>query len=357
MTSKIFKKESAIVEDSRALLARPELFADAEAREGFSRLLEAYEKQMRSTQKLLRLSDRNEAQLNELARDLEGKNSRLEELSDKLSRYLAPQIYKAIFEGAQDVSLATRRKKLTVFFSDLKGFTETSETLQPEALTYLLNDYFSEMSTIAIDHGATIDKFIGDAMLMFFGDPHSDGDRADAAKCVRMAVRMQQRMKDLRARWRNEGFERPFSMRIGINTGYCNVGNFGSTKRMDYTIIGAEVNLAARLESQADPDGILMSYETYALVRDFVETEERSAMRVKGIAREIRPFAVTNIYDPDLSRRSFIRKERYGLKLLADLERLQGEDRRQAIAELEEVIHDLKTLPESGRPVAGDETS
>jgi hypothetical protein len=126
---------------------------------------------------------------------------------------------------------------------------------------------------------------------------------------------------------------------------------------MDYTIIGAEVNLAARLEGQADPDGVLMSYETYALVRDFVEAEERSPMRVKGIAREIRPFSITNVYDDSLTRRGFIRKEHYGLKLLADLERLQGEDRAQAIETLEDVIQQLKSLPESGRPVIGDESA
>jgi len=353
MASTLFKKETAIVQESQALLGQQEVFGSPEAREGFSRLLDAYQKQLRSTQKLLRMSDRGEAKLNELAEVLETKNAMLESLSDKLSRYLAPQIYKVIFEGSQDVSLETKRKKLTVFFSDLKGFTEISENLQPEALTYLLNNYFSEMSAIAIEYGATIDKFIGDAMLMFFGDPHSDGDREDAAKCVRMAMAMQNRMQDLQVRWRNEGFERPFSMRIGINTGYCNVGNFGSPKRMDYTIIGGEVNLASRLESQAEPDGILMSYETYALVKDFVAAEGRPPMRVKGIAREIRPYAVTNIYDPALSRRAFIRKEREGLKLLADLERLRGDERTQAIADLEDVIRSLRETPESSRPPGG----
>ena len=101
----------------------------------------------------------------------------LESLSSKLSKYLAPQIYQSIFSGRQDVSLETKRKKLTVFFSDIKDFTQITEDLQAEDLAGLLNEYFTEMSRIALEHGATIDKFIGDAMLMFFGDPEIEGRR------------------------------------------------------------------------------------------------------------------------------------------------------------------------------------
>jgi len=215
----------------------------------------------------VRLSDRNEAELNKLAKSLDEKNSMLEGLSNKLSKYLSPQVYQSIFSGGRDVKLSTERKKLTVFFSDIKDFTQTTDDLQPEDLTYLLNKYFTEMSKIALEHGATIDKFIGDAMLMFFGDPESRGIKEDARACVRMAIAMQRKMAELREIWHDKGYEHPFQMRVGINTGFCNVGNFGSDDRMDYTIIGGDVNLAARLEGQADPSGILMSYETYALVK------------------------------------------------------------------------------------------
>ena len=97
----------------------------------------------------------------------------LAELSTKLSKYLSPQVYDSIFSGDWDVELKTTRKKLTVFFSDIKDFTTTTEDMQPEDLTALLNSYFTEMSLIALEYGATIDKFIGDAMLMFFGDPRN----------------------------------------------------------------------------------------------------------------------------------------------------------------------------------------
>ena len=188
----------------------------------------------------------------------------------KISRYIPPQVYRSIFSGQKDVTIHTERKKLTIFFSDIQNFTATAERLQPELLTQLLNEYFTEMSAVAHEYGGTIDKFIGDAMLIFFGDPETKGDRADAQACLQMAWRMQHRLTELNAKWRASGIELPFKARMGINSGYCNVGNFGSSDRMDYTIIGAEANLAARLQSIAEPGGIVLSYETFALVSDIV---------------------------------------------------------------------------------------
>lgn len=238
-------------------------------------------------------------QIEERNAALDEKTKMLEGLSLKLSKYLSPQVYASIFAGARDVALATERKRLTVFFSDIKDFTATTADMQPEDLTAMLNGYFTAMSKIALEHGANIDKFIGDAMLMFFGDPETKGVEEDARACVRMAIAMQRHMVELQKEWRANGFEQPFEMRIGINTGYCNVGNFGSDDRMDYTIIGGEVNLAARIEVAADPGGILMSYPTYMLVRDIVRTEERASITAKGIRREVHVFAVVGILDDE----------------------------------------------------------
>ena len=213
-------------------------------------------------------------------------------LTNQLSKYIPPQIHKAMMRGDYDTDIATKRKKLTVFFSDIKNFTETSESLQPEDLTKYLNQYFSEMTRIALEHGATIDKYIGDAVMLFFGDPTSKGEREDARSCVEMALKMQEKMIELRENWRNIGFANPFEIRIGINTGYCNVGNFGSDQRLTYTIIGGEVNVAARLESAGDAGGILMSYETYANAKDMIEVEEKKSIKMKGINREIKVYSV-----------------------------------------------------------------
>ncbi len=269
----------------------------------------------------------------------------LRSLSEKLSRYLSPQVYKSIFEGVQDTKIHAKRKKLTIYFCDIKDFTATTEDMEPEDLTYLLNKYFSEMSKIAHEHGATIDKFVGDAMLMFFGDPQTRGVREDALQCVRMAVAMQRRMADLQAQWREKGYDKPFRMRAGINSGYCNVGNFGSDLRMDYTIIGAEVNLAARIEQLAEPDGIMLSYETWALVQDEFQAEERAPLKAKGIAKEIRCFALKNVHDASAAPRSFLVKERPGLRLTLNLAQLGKDSREQALADLQDVMERIRQAP------------
>ena len=112
------------------------------------------------------------------------KNKELEALSTKLSKYLSPQIYNSIFTGAQSVEIASSRKKLTIFFSDVVNFTETTDKLESEDLTNLLNRYLTEMSNIALEHGATIDKYIGDAIMVFFGDPEIEG-REGGRACLR----------------------------------------------------------------------------------------------------------------------------------------------------------------------------
>lgn len=259
-----------------------------------------------------------------LSEELSGNNEFLAGISMKLSRYLSPQIYKSIFSGDKEVEISTERKKLTVFFSDIKDFTETSENLQPEELTGLLNEYFTEMSAIAEKHGATIDKFIGDAIVAFFGDPETKGTAEDARACVAMALEMQDRLEELAEAWHARGIETPFRARIGINTGYCNVGNFGSETRMDYTIIGAEANLAARLESSAPPGGIVMSYETYAHVRDMVEVRERPAERFKGIQRDVIPYEVVRGGSAGGSGIS-----RDGTRVTIDLDRIDADTRAQ----------------------------
>jgi class 3 adenylate cyclase len=238
-------------------------------------------------------------------KSLETANAFLAAISLKISRYLAPQIYKSIFSGERDVTIHTERKKLTIFFSDIKDFTATTERLQPEEITSLLNEYLTEMSAIALKHGGTVDKFIGDAILIFFGDPETMGLEEDAKACLRMAVAMQRRLAELNVKWRSSGIEQPFRVRMGINTGFCNVGNFGSADRMDYTIIGAEANLAARLQSIAEPGNIVVSYETYALVRDIVAAQTLPPILIKGIGREVVPYAVEGLLDAGPPTRIF----------------------------------------------------
>lgn len=341
----LFNREEEAIEKARAFLDNGGP-ADPDTTRQFESLLKSYEKLFRSLKKLVRLSDRSEAELNKSAKALDEKNKLLEGLSGKLSKYLSPQIYESIFSGERDVRLETKRKKLTIFFSDIKNFTATTDDLEPEDITYLVNDYLTEMSKIALEHGATIDKFIGDAMLVFLGDPSTKGIEEDALCCVRMAIAMQRQMVSLRAKWTEMGYARPFQIRIGINTGYCNVGNFGSDQRMDYTIIGGEVNLAARLQDVAEPDGITLSYETYALVRNFVDAEMGKPITVKGIHRKINPYNLIGIYKNIDDQARFLREENDGMNLFLDFDKLDEITLPEAIGKLESAIKRLRAVKE-----------
>jgi class 3 adenylate cyclase len=246
----------------------------------------------------------HERLLKAVIEDAEKKKEHTEKLSSNLSKYLPPQIHEAIFSGKFDTEIATKRKKLTIFFSDISNFTSTSEGLQPEDLTRYLNEYFSEMTDIALKCGATIDKYIGDAMMVFFGDPDSKGEREDARDCVKMALKMRDRVSHLQDKWKKEGFSDPFQVRMGMNTGFCNVGNFGSEQRLTYTIIGSEVNVAQRLESFAESGGILLSYETFAHAQDLIEVEQLESISMKGVNRDIKVYSVLD----KLVKKSHIKK-------------------------------------------------
>jgi class 3 adenylate cyclase len=278
-------------------------------------------------------------QLDEQQTLLSEKNQMLENLSGKLSKYLSPQVYSSIFVGTQTVEIASKRKKLTVFFSDIVGFTETTDNLEAEELSTILNRYLTEMSKIALEYGATIDKYIGDAMVLFFGDPETKGTKEDAKACVIMAVAMQRRMRELEQEWRDGGLDRPFQIRIGISTGFCTVGNFGSQDRMDYTIIGSGVNLAARLEASAEPGGILIAHETYSLAGDIVMAEEQPPLTVKGFDKPIHCYKIVGIYDDLIEEGKIIRKEQDGVKVVVDLTK---REKSGAIRVLEEVLSQLR---------------
>ena len=269
---------------------------------------------------------------------------KIDQLASKLSRYLSPQVYQSIFSGKKNVKIEAYRKKLTVFFSDIKGFTEITDRLEPEVLSTLLNSYLNEMSKIALKYGGTIDKFVGDAILIFFGDPETKGERKDAHSCILMALEMQKRMYYLRKLWKDQGIANPLGIRIGINTGYCNVGNFGSENRLDYTIIGGEVNLASRLESNAMTGQILISQETYALIKKDIICEKKDEIKVKGIAHKIQTYQVVGLYKNIARKRKILNKEFDGFNLNIDL---NISKKNKVISSLENTLKQLKKAEKS----------
>ena len=289
-------------------------------------------------------------ELKQRENQLADKSRALEQLSNQLAKYLSPQVYESIFTGKQEVKIASRRKELTVFFSDIAGFTETTDRLESEDLTRLLNHYLTEMSRIALSYGATIDKYVGDAILIFFGDPETRGVKEDALACIEMAIAMRKRMLELQHVWRASGLEKPLQCRIGINTGYCTVGNFGSEVRMDYTIIGGGVNLASRLEAAATPGEILISFETYANVRDRIHCEERGHISVKGIAYPVATYQVVDAYENLGTDRLFIHEERPNLRLDLNLDAMSVSDRGHAATVLREALNRLSALDQASTP-------
>ncbi|CAN1535088.1 CyaA Adenylate cyclase, family 3 (some proteins contain HAMP domain) [Burkholderiaceae bacterium] len=343
-TFDLYDREKALISEGSAVLESQDLKT---LKPFAQRLFEGFVSLFNENQNLLRHSDRQEQRLVKLNQNLKAQTQELELkrqtqelLSQQLAKYLPPQIMSALLSGTYQSKVATQRKKLTVFFSDIRDFTATSDLLQPEALTEYLNEYFSEMTEIAMAHGATIDKYIGDAMMVFFGDPESKGHQADAQACVLMAMAMQARMKDLAVRWKNKGFENPFVIRIGINTGYCNVGNFGSDQRLSYTIIGGEVNLTQRLEAHSDPGGILMSYETYCYVQDLVEVEERQPVKMKGIARDVKTFAVLGL-KPTQTHKTVALSHQAGVNIDLDVSIMTASERQQLAQQLRAVANQI----------------
>jgi class 3 adenylate cyclase len=203
------------------------------------------------------------------------------------------------------------------------------------------------MSQIALEHGGTIDKYVGDAILIFFGDPETKGVKEDALACVEMAVAMRKRMQELAAVWRESGIEKPLQCRIGINTGFCTVGNFGSEDRMDYTIIGGGVNLASRLESAAAPGEIYISFETYAQIKDEFHCEKRGQINVKGISYPVETYQVIVAHKDMETKRALIQEDIPNLKFDINLEAMTGNQISQAATVLRGALRQISAAKRS----------
>lgn len=277
-------------------------------------------------------------ELKRVRESLEERNRQLDQLSVKLSKYLPHQIYASIFSGRRDVKLETRRKKLTVFFSDIVEFTSLTDSMESEPLTLLLNDYLNEMARIIRRHGGTLNKFIGDSILVFFGDPDTRGDKEDALACIRMALDMQERMEELRVKWSDQGIQDPPRIRMGINTGFCTVGNFGSEDRLEYTIIGGQVNLTDRLQNHAAPDEVWISHRTWSLVQEEVICGREDRVKVKGIAYPVKAFQLIGLQnEKTLREHSLLRKASELLEAI-NLENWNQENRDQLKHLLEKTL-------------------
>ena len=222
------------------------------------------------------------------------REEQLARANEFISRYVAAQVAEQVRFGNYKLIDRRERRRLTLFFSDIKGFSDAADRMEPEDLSRVLYEYLDEMTAIAERHGGTVDKFMGDGIVIFFGAPAMMNDDHQALQAVAMAVAMQARMAELREKWLREGVEEPFEIRIGINTGVASVGSFGARGRMDYTAIGRQVNLAARLEASCVPGRILISHSTWALVQDQVACRPRGEVQLKGFHHPVKVYEVAS---------------------------------------------------------------
>ncbi len=225
-------------------------------------------------------------------RDLQTQTRIIDQAHRFLSRYVPSQLVGKILAGDVEPVRDHRRRKLTLFFSDIKDFTRATDAMEPEDMGGLLNEYFACMNDIIQKYDGTLANISGDALFVFFGAPDSTHDRDHALRCVRMAIDMQQKMRELQHKWFNEGVEFPLLIRCGINTGMATVGSFGSRQRSEYSAMGMQVNLASRLETACKPGSILISHSTWALVNDQIDCLGDEVIEVKGFSRPVRVYEV-----------------------------------------------------------------
>jgi len=219
----------------------------------------------------------------------------------QLDRYLAPQIIKGILGRDPEAITRMRRMLITVFFSDIKDFSKFADRLDPEALSFVMNEYLSEMADIAFSHGGTVDKFIGDAVMVLFGAPIEEDAGKQVKQCVAMACEMHRRTEQLSQHWRQAGVLRDSVIcRMGIHTGEASVGSFGSRTRVEYTALGRSVNLASRLERACEPGRILVSVDTWGYLAGTVSGEYRGKMAMKGFGETVEAYQI----DPRIGFRS-----------------------------------------------------
>jgi class 3 adenylate cyclase len=225
-------------------------------------------------------------------RRLDEAHTTLERSAQLIARYVPAELAEGILAGSESMSEGHHRTKLTVFFSDIVSFSDIAEELEPEDMAMVLNEYFTEMTDIARKHHGMVDELQGDALLIFFGAPERTDDKEHALQAVAMANEMQSAMEGLNERWRNAGITETICVRMAINTGVVTVGNFGSTTRMKYAVLGKHVNIAARLQALCDPGKTLVSYATYLLVKDRISCTPKGALQLKGINKPVEAFEV-----------------------------------------------------------------
>jgi adenylate cyclase len=207
-------------------------------------------------------------------------------ITSVFGKYVSPVVRDTLIKNPEKLNLGGEKRDITIFFSDIRGFTPISEKLDPEELTHLLNEYLTEMSEIIIENEGLVDKYMGDAIMAFWGAPLDQPNHAELA--CKSGLEMMEKLKELQKKWKKEGIP-TFDIGIGLNSGEAIVGNMGSSKRFDYTVMGDNVNIASRLEGLNKTYGtnIIISENTYKIVKDKFKTKKLGTVKVKGKEKSI----------------------------------------------------------------------
>lgn len=232
-----------------------------------------------------RLEARVEEQMAELVR------------TGELKRFMPQQIAEGLMAGQLSADDGFERRKVTLLFADMVGFTDLSDKLEPEELAEVLNEYLREMTAVAVSQGGTLDNYIGDGLMVLFGAPKQVDESVQAWSALRTAFGMQERVEELSTAMRARGIPADLTVRVGVNTGHCTVGVLGSDIMRAYKAVGFAVNVAARLQSEAEPGTVLVGFRTYALVKDRVVAEQRVPLMLKGAARPVEAWEIRRLVE------------------------------------------------------------
>jgi class 3 adenylate cyclase/CheY-like chemotaxis protein len=234
------------------------------------------------------------AQLAEWNRTLEQRVvKQLSELErvGRLKRFLSPQLAELIISSEDEGLLESHRREITVVFCDLRGFTVFSETGEPEEVMGVLREYHEAMGALIFRFKGTLERFAGDGLMVFFNDPLPCND--PAARAVKMAVAMRERVGELITWWRKRGHQLGFG--VGIAQGYATMGKIGFEGRFDYAAIGTVTNLASRLCDEAQTEQVLISQRVFGAVEEMVDVEPMGELALKGLNRPITTYNVLSL--------------------------------------------------------------
>jgi adenylate cyclase len=246
--------------------------------------------ELRHVEEVDRLNQRLEARVEEQMAELVR--------TGELKRFLPHQVAESLLAGKLAANEEFERRKVTMLFADMVGFTDLSDSLEPEELAEVLNRYLREMTSVAVSHGGTLDNYIGDGLMVIFGAPQRADEPVQAWSAVRAAFDMKRRSEELAADIRSRGIPADLRIRVGVNTGHCTVGVFGSDVLRAYKAVGFAVNVASRLQSAAEPGTVLAGFRTYALVKDRVNASPREPLSLKGAARPVEAWEILDVVDP-----------------------------------------------------------